>query len=95
MQQVFMYARSPVLPFDSFLGEGSPNKIDYRQKRGTLTRTSLLEDLVCFRQVACSTPEPPNPDVLPGQNAGSKWSRGLSAVKCPFKCARFAFSHCV
>ena len=29
----------------SFLGEGSPTKIDYR-KKGTLILTSLLEDLV-------------------------------------------------
>ena len=29
----------------TFLGEGSPTKIDYR-KKGTLILTSLLEDLV-------------------------------------------------
>ena len=33
------------MPFYSFLGEGSPNKIDYR-KKGTLILTSLQEDLV-------------------------------------------------
>ena len=36
-------ARSPVVPFYPFL-EGSPTKIDQR-KKGTLIRTSLLEDL--------------------------------------------------
>ena len=34
----------PVVPFYSFLGEGSPSKTDYRQK-GTLILTSLLEDV--------------------------------------------------
>ena len=35
-------------PFCQFcLGEGSPTKIDYRQK-GTLILTSLLEDLVAI-----------------------------------------------
>ena len=29
-----------------FFGEGSPSKIDYRKKTGTLILTSLLEDLV-------------------------------------------------
>ena len=33
------------MPFSSFLGEGSPTKINYR-KKGTLIPTSLLEDLV-------------------------------------------------
>ena len=33
------------MPFLPFLGEGSPTKIDYRQK-GALILTSLLEDLV-------------------------------------------------
>ena len=32
------------MPFSPFLGEGSPSKIDFRQK-GTLVPTSLLEDL--------------------------------------------------
>ena len=32
-----------------FLGEGSPTKIDYRKKSGTLILTSLLEDLVVLR----------------------------------------------
>ena len=44
-------ARSPssaLLPL--FLGEGSPTKIDYRQK-GTLILTSLLEDLKSKRRV--------------------------------------------
>ena len=31
----------------TFVGEGSPSKIDYR-KKGTRILTSLLEDLVCF-----------------------------------------------
>ena len=35
----------PVVPFYPFLGEGSPTKIDYRKKSGTLILTSLLEDL--------------------------------------------------
>ena len=35
----------PVVPFYPFWGEGSPTKIDY-SKKGTLIRTSLLEDLV-------------------------------------------------
>ena len=35
----------PFLPI-SCLGEGSPTKMDYRKKRGTLILTSLLEDLV-------------------------------------------------
>ena len=34
----------PAVPFYPFVGEGSPTKIDYRQK-GTLSLTSLLEDL--------------------------------------------------
>ena len=40
--------RSPSLGvlLPTFLGEGSPTKIDYRKKVGTLIRTSLLEDLV-------------------------------------------------
>ena len=36
--------RCPFLPI--FFGEGSPTKIDYRNKSGTLILTSLLEDLV-------------------------------------------------
>ena len=32
------------MPFYSFLGEGSPTKIDYR-KKGTLSLTFLLQDL--------------------------------------------------
>ena len=36
-------AGSALLPF-LFLGEGSPTELDYR-KKGTLTRTALLEDL--------------------------------------------------
>ena len=36
----------PVVPFYPILGEGSPTKIDYRKKSGTLILTSLLEDLV-------------------------------------------------
>ena len=35
----------PVVPFYPFWGEGSPIKVDYRQK-GTLILTSLLEDLI-------------------------------------------------
>ena len=36
----------PVVPFSPlFLGRGSPIKIDYR-KKGTLIRTSLVEELV-------------------------------------------------
>ena len=35
----------PLVPFYPFLGEGSPSKIDYRKKVGTLSLTSLLEDL--------------------------------------------------
>ena len=38
-------ARSPSSALLPFLGEGSPTKIDYREK-GTLVLTSLLEDLV-------------------------------------------------
>ena len=38
----------PVVPFCPFLGEGSPTKIDYRNKSGTLILSSLLEDLVGF-----------------------------------------------
>ena len=34
----------PVVPFYTFLGEGSPTKVDYRQK-GTLILASLLEEL--------------------------------------------------
>ena len=35
-----------VVPFlTPFLGEGSPTKIDYRKRNGTLILTSLLEDL--------------------------------------------------
>ena len=36
----------PVVPFYPFLGQGSPTKIDYRTRTGTLIPTSLLEDLV-------------------------------------------------
>ena len=46
---VHFLSRSPssaLLPF--FGGEGSPTKIDYR-KKGTLTLTSLLEDLVVIQ----------------------------------------------
>ena len=32
------------MPFYTFLGEGSPTKLDYR-KKGILILTSLLEDL--------------------------------------------------
>ena len=36
----------PVVPFYlSFFGGGSPTKIDYRKESGTLTLSSLLEDL--------------------------------------------------
>ena len=45
-RQLFILSGSPsfaLLP--TFLGEGSPTKIDYRH-RGTLILTSLLEDLV-------------------------------------------------
>ena len=35
----------------SFLGEGSPTKVDYR-KKGTLILTSLLEDLVGASRLA-------------------------------------------
>ena len=38
-----------MVPFYPFLGEGSPNKIDYR-KKGTLILTSLLEDPVVYVQ---------------------------------------------
>ena len=34
----------PVVPFYPFVGEGSPTKIDYRKKVGTLILTSLLEE---------------------------------------------------
>ena len=34
----------PVVPFNPFLGEGSPTKIDCK-KKGTLILTSLLEDV--------------------------------------------------
>ena len=33
----------PVVPIYPFFGEGSPTKIDYRKKVGTLILTSLLE----------------------------------------------------
>ena len=33
------------MPFDPFLGEGSPSKVD-NEKKGTLILSSLLEDLV-------------------------------------------------
>ena len=36
--------RSPSGALLSFLGEGSPTKLDYREKSGTLILTSLLED---------------------------------------------------
>ena len=39
----------PVVPCYPFLGEGSPTKIDYRKKVGTLILTSLLEDLLTDR----------------------------------------------
>ena len=35
----------PRCPFYPFLAEGSPTKIDYRQKSGTCVLSSLLEDL--------------------------------------------------
>ena len=35
------------MPFTPFFWEGSPAKIDYRNK-GTLVQTSLLEDLEVF-----------------------------------------------
>ena len=41
---VNMLLGSPVVRFYPFSGEGSPTKIDYREK-GTLILTSLLEDL--------------------------------------------------
>ena len=42
----FVFPRSPSTALLSpFLGEGSPTNIDYR-KKGTLSLTSLLEDLV-------------------------------------------------
>ena len=40
----------PVLTV-SFFGEGSPTKIDYRKKEGTLILTSLLEGLVVLDQL--------------------------------------------
>ena len=39
-----------VVPFYPFLGEGSPTKIDYRKKSGTLILSSLLVDLERFEQ---------------------------------------------
>ena len=41
------YIGPPVVPFYRFFfgWEGSPTKVDYR-KKGTLIKTSLLEDLV-------------------------------------------------
>ena len=39
-------------PFSPFLGEeGSPTKIDYGKSRGTLIPTSLLEDLLCLKNM--------------------------------------------
>ena len=42
----------PVVPFYTFLGEGSPTKIDYRRK-GTLVLASLLEDLANYSLDLC------------------------------------------
>ena len=58
----------PVVRFYPFLGESSPNRLDYR-KKGTLIPTSLLEDLVtvlphglphCSRQSRCRPVDPSN-----------------------------------
>ena len=40
-----LFLGPPVVPFQPFLGEGSPTIIDHR-KKGTLIRTSPLKDLV-------------------------------------------------
>ena len=40
------------MPFHSFLGEGSPTKIDYR-KKGALILTSLLENLGMYSTETC------------------------------------------
>ena len=51
---------SALLPFFFFSGEGSPTKVDYRRKSGTLILTSLLEDLVYVytHSTFQATPEP-------------------------------------
>ena len=41
---LFLTLGPPVVPFEPFLGEGSPTKIEDR-KKGALVLTSLLEDL--------------------------------------------------
>ena len=45
------------MPFYPLLGEGSPTKIDYSNKVGTLILTSLLDDLV-------EVPPPPHNPIL-------------------------------
>ena len=44
----------PVVPFDLFFGDGSPNKIGY-SKKGTLILTSLPEDLACSSESESSS----------------------------------------
>ena len=44
------YLGPPTSALLAFFGEGSPTKIDYRRKSGTLILTSLLEDLVTERK---------------------------------------------
>ena len=46
LNQPQVSTRSPsIAPFYLFFGEGSPTKIDYGNKKGTLILTCLLEDL--------------------------------------------------
>ena len=63
----------PPVPFYLLLGQGSPTKIDYRQK-GTLILTSLLEDLAVNSQVPgeISTAE----DLAGGLQEGRDRDRG-------------------
>ena len=50
----FCHSGPRVVPFYPFLGEGSPTKIGYRKKKGTLFLTCLLEDLDSLTSKSCS-----------------------------------------
>ena len=56
----------PVVPFLTlfFSGEGSPTKIDYRKKGGSLVLSSLLEDLAYLHLSEIKDGPAPHPRVL-------------------------------
>ena len=64
------------MPFDPFLGEGSPTKIDYR-KKATLILTLLLEDLVSCIQCEAINSGVPIPVCCPKAIRKSFFRTGL------------------